>query len=139
VVDPASNLASVAYLSAHFGFGDATTPIPNYDARLTQTLARRMIDRGIYAAWPERSAVNVSGGWSANGGINLLCGVVEHPTPFRDIAFCGGRFYLDVMRSFVNAFRETGHVATDAKITEINGAIGQMRQQLRTWLTGCAT
>ncbi|SES41248.1 hypothetical protein [Rhizobium sp. NFR03] len=55
---------------------------------------------------------------------------------FEDVAFVGGRLYLDVMRHFVRLFREDGYVTTDVRVTEINGPIGYMRRDLRLWLNG---
>ncbi|MCF4130081.1 hypothetical protein [Methylobacterium sp. SyP6R] len=37
--DPDGRRARVAFLSAHYGFRDAATPIADYDARLTRDLA----------------------------------------------------------------------------------------------------
>ncbi|MFD2431779.1 hypothetical protein ACFSUK_34130 [Sphingobium scionense] len=39
-----------------------------------------------------------------------------------------------MMRAFLDGFRDLRCVAPDARITEINGPIGIMRQQVRGWL-----
>ena len=51
-VDPSGRLARVAFLSARYGFRDAGTKIDDYDARLTDELAKRMIAGGIETRWP---------------------------------------------------------------------------------------
>ena len=38
------------------------------------------------------------------------------------------------MRSFLAGFRELRCVTPDARVVEINAAIGVMRQRLRAWL-----
>jgi hypothetical protein len=55
-------------------------------------------------------------------------------TPFTEVALVGGHLYLDVMRAFTTLFRDGGYLAADAAITEINGPVGRMRQNLRFWL-----
>lgn len=54
--------------------------------------------------------------------------------PFTEVALAGGQLYLDVMCEFVTLFRDGGYLTADAMITEINGPIGRMRQELRLWL-----
>lgn len=56
--------------------------------------------------------------------------------PFSEVALVGGHLYLDVMRHLVDLFRIRGFVVRDVRITEINGAIGLMRRDLRRWLDG---
>ena len=50
--DPESRLARAAVLSARYGFRDAATPIPDYDTRLSEDLAARMIAGGVTMRWP---------------------------------------------------------------------------------------
>lgn len=50
--DPEGRRARVAFLSALYVFRDAATPIADYDARLTQDLAERMIAGGVTTRWP---------------------------------------------------------------------------------------
>ncbi len=50
--DPRGRLARVGFLSARFGFRDAQTPIEDYDARLSEDLAARMIAGGMTTRWP---------------------------------------------------------------------------------------
>ena len=38
------------------------------------------------------------------------------------------------MKSFLEAFRDRGYIASHAPVTEINAPIGIMRQQLAVWL-----
>ncbi|WP_082173224.1 hypothetical protein [Methylobacterium platani] len=49
--DPDGRRSKVAFLSAHYGFRDAATPIADYDARLTRDLAERMIAGGVTTRW----------------------------------------------------------------------------------------
>jgi hypothetical protein len=49
--DPRGRLARVGFLSARFGFRDARTPIEDYDARLSEELAARMIAGGMTTRW----------------------------------------------------------------------------------------
>jgi hypothetical protein len=50
--DPCSRRARVALLSARFGFRAARTLIEDYDARLSEDLASRMIAGGMTTRWP---------------------------------------------------------------------------------------
>ena len=54
--------------------------------------------------------------------------------PFAELALVGGRLYVDVMHALVHGFVEMGCVRRDARVSVINGPIGRMRQDLRTWL-----
>ncbi len=50
--DPGGWKARVAFLSARYGFRDACSPIENYDARMTEDVADRMIAGGTGMRWP---------------------------------------------------------------------------------------
>jgi hypothetical protein len=50
--DPRGRRARVGFLSARYGFRDAQTPIEDYDARLSEDLAARMIAGGMTTRWP---------------------------------------------------------------------------------------
>ncbi len=54
--------------------------------------------------------------------------------PIEDVALVGGQLDLKVMRSLLQGFRAMGAIEPDARIAEINGPIGRMRQDLRRWL-----
>ena len=56
--------------------------------------------------------------------------------PFSEVALVGGHLYLDVMRHLVDLFRLRGFVVGNVRITQINGSIGLMRRDLRSWLEG---
>lgn len=45
-VDPHGRKARVAFVSARYGFRDAYSPIEDYDARITEDVAARMIAGG---------------------------------------------------------------------------------------------
>ncbi len=135
-VDPNREKAKVAFLSAHFGFRAADTPIEMYDARMTGQMAAAMMAGDLGTRWPKektRRRVMPSG---EHPGMHIysLAGVGYKAHPFQDVALVGGRLYLDVMHHLVKLFRHGGYVADDARITVINGPIGLMRRDLRIWL-----
>lgn len=141
--DPTGTKARVAFVSARYGFREAGSPIKNYDEKLTEQKAQALIDGGIRKDWPEQKSGwrNTGGGQSAFPAICYL--TVSGLHPFDEVCLVGGHLYLEVMRSFVAEFRkpqwdgfETGTpwVLPKARVTEINGSIGIMRQQLRAWL-----
>lgn len=128
------SILKVAVLSARYGFIDARSPIENYDTRLTNTLADRMIDGGISMRWPRPPSPrkpDIYGNYATCEMVSLT-NHGEHP--FTEIAVVGGHIYLRVMRSFVAEFRGRGYVSSDAPISEINGPIGIMRRDLRAWI-----
>jgi hypothetical protein len=132
--DPDGSKARVAFLSAHFGFRCACEPIKSYNTRLTPELAQRMIAGGVRRRWPEHRIPHghMPDGSQAAYQISVLSELGS--TPFSDVALVGGQLYLTVMRNFVAGFKELGSVSQDARIVEINGPIGLMRQMLRRWL-----
>lgn len=142
-VDPRGTKARVAFVSARYGFREAGETIENYDEKLTEQKARAMIAGGIGKHWPEQKTGwrNTGGGQSAWPAISFL--TVDGLHPFDEVCLVGGHLYLDVMRSFVGEFRKphwdgfemnTPWVTPKARVTEINGSIGIMRQKLRAWL-----
>jgi hypothetical protein len=54
--------------------------------------------------------------------------------PMEDVALVGGHLYHEVMRALLEGFRAMGAIEPEARIVEINGPIGLMRQNLRAWL-----
>lgn len=133
-VDPDRQRIKVAVLSARYGFLDARAPVENYDTRLTADLAGRMIAGGMTTRWPRPPSPRKPDTYGDSPGCQIAS-LSNHGTrPFTDVALAGGRLYLDVMRGFVEGFRELRCVAPDARITEINAGIGFMRQQIRAWL-----
>lgn len=134
-IDPNRKMATVAFLSAKYGFGDATKPIQDYNALLTQDLASKMIAGGLTTRWPRppRPRDPDTFGDSAAQEITSMSRFGDKP--FDDIAIAGGHLYLTVMRSFLRGFIELGGVTPDAKVTVINNTIGLMRRELRAWLT----
>ena len=54
--------------------------------------------------------------------------------PMEDVVFIGGHLYLEVMRALLEGFRAMGAIEPEARIVEINGPIGLMRENLRAWL-----
>lgn len=133
--DPDGRLAQVAYLSALHGFGDASTSIDRYDARMTPELARAMIAGGLGTRWPRpKSWRRPESGRHPGAEIAAMARRAGEDGRFREVALVGGCLYLDVMRVFVRLFREAGHVAPDARVVEINDGIGMMRRALRAWI-----
>ena len=133
-VDPDSRKAKVAFLSAHYGFRDAASPIENYDARMIETIAAAMIAGGLGTRWPRPKTQRRVMPSGEHPGMHIgslsNCG----RSPFSEVALVGGHLYLDVMRHLIGLFRDRGYVTVDVHITEINGPIGQMCRDLRLWL-----
>lgn len=132
--DPDRCLARVAFVSARLGFRRAETPIKLYDTRMTAEIAERMKAGGLGTRWPRPRTQRRVMPEGDHPGMHIASLSGHGRRPFGDVALVGGHRYLDVMRRFVGLFREGGHITTDAAITEINGAIGRMRQDLRRWL-----
>jgi hypothetical protein len=132
--DPEGRTAKVAFLSAHYGFRDAAAPIADYDARLTQDLAERMIAGGVTTRWPRPPSPRRPDTYGIHPGAEIA-GLTRHGAdPVEEIALVGGRLYVEVMHALVRGFVEMGCVRRDARVSVINGPIGRMRQDLRTWL-----
>ncbi|CAX17083.1 hypothetical protein PUR23_28115 [Methylorubrum populi] len=132
--DPEGRRARVAFLSAQYGFRDATTPIADYDARLTRDLAERMIAGGVTTRWPRPPSPRRPDTHGIHAGAEIAGPTRYGAEPFAEIALVGGRLYLAVMQAFVRGFVDMGCVRGDARIHVINGPIGRMRQDLRSWL-----
>ncbi|MGE0233531.1 MAG: hypothetical protein AB7O39_17175 [Flavobacteriaceae bacterium] len=133
-VDPNSARARVAFLSAHYGFRDADTPIAYYDARLTPDLAERMIAGGMNTRSPRPRRRNGPDNAGMHPGAEIASMTRHGREPFVDVALVGGGLYLTVMCAMLAGFRRMGCVVPDASVTAINGPIGRMRQDLRQWL-----
>jgi len=134
VADPHGTKATVAFLSARFGFRSACDPIECYDTRLSKGLAERMISGGVTARWPEHAGRAGTMPWGSHAAYEIASLTEYGRRPFRDVALVGGHLYLEVMRSLVQGFRDIGHVMKNARILELNDSIGLMRQRLRAWL-----
>lgn len=135
-VDPDGTRADVAFLSAHYGFRDAETPIAHYDARLTPDLAERMIAGGMTTRWPRPRHRNGPDNAGVHPGVEIASMARYGREPFGDVALVGGGLYLTVMRAMLEGFQRMECVHSDARVTIINGPIGRMRQDLRNWLSG---
>lgn len=128
------SMLKVAVLSARYGFIDARSPIENYDTRLTNALADRMIDGGISRRWPRPPSPRKPDIYGNYATCEMVSRTNHREHPFTEIAVVGGHIYLRVMRSFVAEFQGRGYISADAPITEINAPIGIMRRDLRLWL-----
>jgi hypothetical protein len=116
------------------GFRAAATPIEMYDARMTPAIAAEIKAGDLGTRWPKQNTRLRAMATGEHSGMHMATMTGYGRVPFSDVAFAGGHLYLDVMRHLVDFFREPGHVVGDARITEINGAIGIMRRDLRRWL-----
>ncbi|GAA0278006.1 hypothetical protein LNAOJCKE_5609 [Methylorubrum aminovorans] len=133
--DPDGRCAKVAFLSAHYGFRDAATPIADYDARLTQDLADRMIAGGVTTRWPRPPSPRRPDTCGIHPGAEIASLARHGVEPFEEIALVGGRLYVDVMHALVRGFVDMDSVRREARVNVINGPIGRMRQELRAWLS----
>ncbi len=131
-------MAKVAFLSAHYGFRDAATPIADYDARLTQDLAERMIAGGVTTRWPRPPSPRRPDTYGMHAGAEIAGLTRYGDEPVEDVALVGGQLYLTVMHALVRGFVEMGCVRRDARVSVLNGPIGLMRRDLRRWLCGAA-
>lgn len=133
--DPEGSRCQVAFLSAYYG-GLAcarTTRIANYDRRLTPEQAKAWVETGI-KRWHRYGSTTETAKAPQDG--TGIVGMAYRAAParrFREVCLVGGHLYLDVMRAELPRQLRLG-MAPGATVTEINGAIGQMRQRLRAWL-----
>jgi hypothetical protein len=132
--DPYDRLARVGFLSARFGFRDAQTRIEDYDARLGEDLAARMMAGGMTTRWPRPPSRRRPDNYGMHPGAEIASLTRYGAEPMVDVALAGGHLYITVMRALLNGFIEMGCVTADAKIVEINEPIGHMRRQLKLWL-----
>ncbi len=133
-VDPTRSKTTVAYLSARYGFGDAATPIEDYNLRLTPDLAARMIAGGVNTRWPRPPKPRDPDTFGDSAAVNITSMSRFGDSPFEEVALVGGQIYLSVMRPLIPEFIRLGGVTPTAKITEINDTIGLMRRALRQWV-----
>lgn len=134
--DPDGRRAKVAFLSAHYGFREASWPIKTYDARLTPDLAQRMIAGGMGTRWPRPTSPRKPETAGMHPGSEIASMSRFGRQPFCDVALVGGHLYLDVMRAFLKEFIRMKCVVVAPHVTEINAPIGVMRRHLRQWLEG---
>jgi hypothetical protein len=132
--DPHGEKAQVAFLSARLGFREANTPIEIYDARMTETIAAAMKAGGLGTRWPRPRNQRRVMPDGEHPGMHIGSMTALARQPFAEVALVGGHLYLDVVRHLVGLFREHGDVTAKARVVEINGPIGRMRQDLRLWL-----
>jgi hypothetical protein len=129
--DPDGARARVAFLSAHYGFRDAHTPIAGYEARLTRDLAERMIAGGMTTHWPRPRRRNGPDNAGVQPGAEIASMARYASAPFDDDALVGGGLYLTVMRAMLTEFQRMECVVPNVRVTTINGPIGRIRQDLR--------
>ncbi|KMO26498.1 hypothetical protein VQ02_34160, partial [Methylobacterium variabile] len=97
--DPEGRRAKVAFLSAHYGFRDAETPIADYDARLTKDLAERMIAGGVTTRWPRPPSPRRPDTYGIHPGAEIASLARHGAEPFAEIALVGGQLYVEVMHA----------------------------------------
>ena len=134
--DPRGRRARVGFLSARYGFRDAQTPIEDYDARLSEDLAARMIAGGMTTRWPRPPSPRAPDNYGMHPGFEIASLTRYGAEPMDDVALAGGHLYLTVMRAMLEGFIDMGCVSADARIVEINGPIGRMRRELRLCCLG---
>jgi hypothetical protein len=127
--DPQRHGLAVMALSARYGFIAASKAIEHYDERLTPELAESLVNGTPFPGDKWRPApINEVRDLQGN-----------RRGPFNDICLVGGWLYVFTMREKLVRWQRNvmfaGHsIATDARVTEINGPIGSMRRQLRQWV-----
>lgn len=124
--------AAVMFLSAKYGFGPATAEIEDYDRQLTEDTVTLMVRNArSQASFDTRRSARVVASLSAGG-------------PFTEVCLVGSALYLRAMRAEVRYWKtlcwreDWNAIAPDARVKQINGPIGVMRKQLRTWLMEAA-
>ncbi|MES4992569.1 hypothetical protein ACTJJ7_11740 [Phyllobacterium sp. 22229] len=133
-VDPDGSKAKVAFLSVHYGFRDASDTIEPYDRRMTKEIAAALKAGGLGTRWPRPKTQRRVMPSGDHPGMHINSLSEGRRKPFFDVALVGGSLYLNVMRHFLELFRDAGHITANAQVTEINGPIGRMRRVLRLWL-----
>lgn len=134
-VDPRGEKAQVAFLSAHFGFRAANTPIETYDTPMTPQIAATMKAGSLGTRWPQQKTNRRVMPSGEHPGMHIASMTALGRYPFTAIALAGGHLYIDVMLELLGLFRMGGYVSGQATVTVINGPIGLMRRELRDWLT----
>src|SRR5690606_34943468 len=94
----------------------------------------RMIAGGMTTRWPRPLSPRRPDNCGMHPGAEIASMARHGREPFHDVALVGGHLYLRVMRAFLAEFIRMKCVLPTAAVVEINGPIGQMRRQLRTWL-----
>ncbi len=130
VVDPAGKLAFASVLSARVGWKPADEPIEEYEQRLTEDRKRELLEGGLATGWPQIK--------KAIGGTNAAHWLAAHTRnvgKFTEVCIVGGKEYVELAQAYCAEAVERGYLAAGAKITVINDQIGNMRKQLKAWLT----
>lgn len=135
------NLVVMA-LSAKYGLFRAWLAIDLYDESMTLELARAAATENVCDPFHPLYRPHWGGAVNelsdAAEAIRLRMGT-RYCEQFQDVCLVGGWKYLPTMRRYVNHFRSWGGsqetiIAGDARVTEVNGAIGRMRQAMRSWI-----
>ena len=132
----------VMALSAKYGLFRSWLAIDLYDECLSIDLARAAAQENVCDPFHPlyrphwKSAVNELR--DAAEAVRLRQGA-RYCEQFRDVCMVGGWKYLPAMRRYVKHFsrwggRQESIIAGDARITEVNGSIGMMRQAMRSWI-----
>ncbi len=131
----ADKLFRVAFLSAEYGFREATTTIKNYDRRMMPEIAAAVKAGGLATRWPAPRTQQRAMASGEHPSMHIASMTEHGRQPFVDVCLVGGALYLDVMQHFVDLFQEDDFVTGSAAITKICAPIGIMRQQMALWLT----
>lgn len=142
--DPDGSKVSVAYLSARYGLGRASKPMPLYNTLMTASIADTMIQRGLSGYYPfQKREYRTESGLAhyvvtrepiQTGGGELAHLSRDVPDGFNEVAICGGKHYVRVAEAFFAEMLDAGFAAPGARLTVINDQIGYMRSALRDWI-----
>lgn len=133
--DPRGEMAQTAFLSAHLGFRAASAPIEIYSTQMTQQIAAAMKAGNLGTRWPQQKTQRRVMPSGEHPGMHIASMTDFGRYPFSSVALAGGHRYVEIMQELLRLFRIDGYVDEHAVVTVINGPIGEMRRDLRKWLT----
>lgn len=133
--DPKGEMAQTAFLSAYLGFRAANAPIELYNAPMTPQIAAAMKAGNLGTRWPQQKTKRRMMPSGEHPGMHIASMTDFGRHPFSSVALAGGHRYIEIMQELLTLFRIDGYVDEHAAVTIINGPIGEMRRDLRKWLT----
>lgn len=133
--DPKGEMAQTAFLSAYLGFRAANAPIEVYNTPMTPQIAAAMKAGNLGTRWPQQKTKRRMMPSGEHPGMHIASMTDFGRRPFSSVALAGGHRYIEIMQELLRLFRIDGYVDDHAAVTVINGPIGEMRRDLRKWLT----
>ncbi|MGY3582423.1 hypothetical protein ACVIGB_000653 [Bradyrhizobium sp. USDA 4341] len=124
---------NVFVLSGRFGFVTAETFIQTYNERLTREKADYLIRGGIRA--PNNHYGKASPGGPGPADV-VRPYAYKDRRPFETVISAGAGEYRRVFEAFIPQFIADDIIASDAKVLQVAGGIGEQRAQLGRWLRG---